>query len=710
MKHAFLREPYASMEPAALLEYVRERRAPQYLPLAPGKAKHVEEANKLLRHEFTLNNETHRLAEPVVWTVNPSGDIEWHILLHKFYYGRVLGAAYQYTRDERYAKKWVDLVVSWINAVPIDFIDSQVTGRRVQQWLLAYHYFVPTRSESVNGTFLRSFLASIAQQAVYLSNHLTPEGNHRTIELYAIFLVATLFPEFVASAALLECSITEIVKNVETDLLADGVHRELSTDYHHTVLKNYLRIKELAARNGLDMPLRFDSALARALEYSLYVHRPDGKIPAINDGDSNSYVSMLKKAYTYYPDPRLLYVATQGESGVPPAERSKAFVASGYFTLRSAWTARPYSEALYLFFDAASLGFGSHGHYDVLSFEAAAYGHPLIVDPGRYTYAKAKPGDVDWRRYFKGTACHNTIQVDGQDQMHYAHGRPSGVEPQADVLRYVSTPGFDLVHGRVRSPEYSVVHERIILFVMQEYWLVIDLLQAEDVHTYAQYFHLTPRALHKTNVERTQEANAVIAPHLLIVQPACEDAQATIVDGYVSPEYGVREPAPVVRFTHTGRNVVRHTVLYPYQSDRPTVQVRELPQRESSGHNRGVSMTALKLVVEKAGETYVDYVVLGHDKATVEFCHENIRWYGDVMLLRTTVHGRPLSFHGINIECLHMWGRNILEAKHIDRQVTYCGIDTASLRTCAEQGVSIVNAIEHIAPQGAVWFPQESVG
>ena len=25
-------------------------------------------------------------------------------------------------------------------------------------------------------------------------------------------------------------------------------------------------------------------------------------------------------------------------------------------------------------------GFGSHGHYDLLNFEAAAYGHSLIVD------------------------------------------------------------------------------------------------------------------------------------------------------------------------------------------------------------------------------------------------------------------------------------------------------------------------------------------
>ena len=42
---------------------------------------------KQVRGVFEFNGETHALPAPIDWLSNPSSDIEWHILLHKFYYG-----------------------------------------------------------------------------------------------------------------------------------------------------------------------------------------------------------------------------------------------------------------------------------------------------------------------------------------------------------------------------------------------------------------------------------------------------------------------------------------------------------------------------------------------------------------------------------------------------------------------------------------------
>ena len=39
-------------------------------------------------------------------------------------------------------------------------------------------------------------------------------------------------------------------------------------------------------------------------------------------------------------------------------------------------------------FGCGPLGDGGHGHYDSLGVEAYGHGHPLVVDPGRYTYAE----------------------------------------------------------------------------------------------------------------------------------------------------------------------------------------------------------------------------------------------------------------------------------------------------------------------------------
>ena len=68
-------------------------------------------------------------------------------------------------------------------------------------------------------------------------------------------------------------------------------------------------------------------------------------------------------------------------------------------------------------FDCGPLGEGNHGHLDCLSFELAAHGRSLVVDPGRYTYSEA--GETNWRVHFRGTAAHNTVCVDGRNQTRY---------------------------------------------------------------------------------------------------------------------------------------------------------------------------------------------------------------------------------------------------------------------------------------------------
>ena len=57
-------------------------------------------------------------------------------------------------------------------------------------------------------------------------------------------------------------------------------------------------------------------------------------------------------------------------------------------------------------------GFGNHKHNDQLSFEYHFDGVPLVVDPGSYVYTS----DPDARNLFRGTAYHNTVQIDSVEQ------------------------------------------------------------------------------------------------------------------------------------------------------------------------------------------------------------------------------------------------------------------------------------------------------
>ena len=667
---ALLAAPFDAMSAAELLAHFRQRAVDNYFPLQPGKSKHVVSAEPILRNDFTLNNETHHLGDDFDWLHNPSADLEWLILLHKFYYSRDLALAYDYSGDERYADKWVTLVDSWFEQVPDGFVNSQVTGRRLQQWLLAYHYFVPGRHcQAITAEFLLALLASIQTQAVFLSENLTPEGNHRTIELYAIFAVALVFPELSQSAELLAFAQRELLENLRQDFLADGVQKELSTDYHHTVLKNFLRVRELADLNGLILPTEFDRLIGKALEFSIHAHKPDGWLPAINDGDINSYLSLLRKAQQYYPSDALSYVLSQGEQGKPPAQRSRLFANSGYCILRSEWTERPYADGRYLFFDCGELGFGSHGHYDLLNFEMAAFGRSLIVDPGRYTYHEHESDGINWRHAFKGTAAHNTVQIDCMDQMAYQCHEPVGPQPRASVLTFESNPGFDFVHGSAVSPQYAVEHQRSIFFAEGEYWIISDLLTSSASHRYQQFFHLAPQAHEQICMLNQRQGLGVCTPNLLLAQANRAEIEMEIQSGWFSPEYGVKQPAPVVSFSQQGADTCWfQTVLYPYRDFAPEIQVKVLAVCQQNPLLSAAQALALSISIQSGDHYYRDCYFVADHAGSADYRFADIVCRARVLFVRRNIVGDIISLQAHAAERLQIAGRTLLDS--IDKPVT----------------------------------------
>lgn len=66
----------AALAPEGVLRHFRERTAVHYFALSAGKPKHVAKAERILRHEFELNNETHVLPETFDWLANPSRDLD----------------------------------------------------------------------------------------------------------------------------------------------------------------------------------------------------------------------------------------------------------------------------------------------------------------------------------------------------------------------------------------------------------------------------------------------------------------------------------------------------------------------------------------------------------------------------------------------------------------------------------------------------------
>jgi hypothetical protein len=490
-------------------------------------------------------------------------DEEWRIEWVKFYYGLDLAHAFRETGDAGYLQAWERLVRSWLEQVSPGHDPSEIAARRIQNWLYTWGSFASAPAfRGLRPELAEELLASLAAQTAHVRATLTPERNHRTLELYALFLLPLAFPAL-DEDGLLAFAVEALRQDLLLAFRPDGVHRESSTHYHLVALRTFVAARENAARYGLDLGEGYDERLARACDFALHVQRPDGRIPALSDSDSGSYGELLALAGRLLGRPDLLWAASAGAEGEPPASRSRSYPDGGYFVQRSGWGAgaTPFRDERFLVFDCGPLGEGGHGHYDLLSVEVYGAGRPLVVDPGRYTYSE-HGGNL--RRWFKETAAHNTVCVDALDQTPYRRGKPRDPVAEGRFLRRLRSPRLDVLVGEARSPAYDAVHERRVAFVAGEYWLIEDRLDGDRRHRYDLRFHLAAD-------DAEVDGDTVRAPGLVLVVAAA--AEPRLEGGWISERYGEKRRAPVVSVAVEGSEARFVTLVFPGDA-RPSLRVR----------------------------------------------------------------------------------------------------------------------------------------
>ena len=489
-------------------------------------------------------------------------DEEWRIEWSKFPWGLDLAHEYERSGKTRYLDAWQRLVASWIERVPAGHDTSDVAARRLLSWIYAWNVFArSTAFRGLDNGLEAALVRSIGAQTTYIRGHLTPERNHRTLELYSLLVVALALPGLDPDGSLASFAMEELARNAEADLLPDGVHRELSTHYHLIVLRSYLGAIENARLFGVELPEGFAERVELACEFGAHCHRPDGEIPALSDADGGGYQDTILLAADLFGREDFRWIATAGAEGIPPEARSTSFPSGGYFVQRSGWGdgSTPFDEERFLIFDCGPVGDGGHGHYDALSVEMAAGGRPLIVDPGRFTYSEEGP---NWRRWFKGTAAHNTVTVDGLDQVVYRRGKPKDPLPETRLLGQWSCPGLEIVAGAVMSACYDAVHRRRVAFVRDLYWLVEDVLEAPTPHWYDLRFHLAPDALGRLSLGARASGQSLIeVPGLGLVIDGADAVELEL--GWLSRSYGHKGRAPIVNARAHGRTASFVTLVYP---------------------------------------------------------------------------------------------------------------------------------------------------
>jgi hypothetical protein len=232
----------------------------------------------------------------------------------------------------------------------------------------------------------------------------------------------------------------------------------------------------------------------------------------------------------------------------PPSTTDRGYERGGFYTWRSDWT----EQAEFALFKCSP--FLGHTQADNLTLLYSSGGKDWLVDRGTFTYN----GAWRWRTYFRHTAAHNAVCVDGLGQS-LAHRAFRWLKhPRQEVHTYHSGEQFGYVAGRTsgfRHLASPVRHARSVLVARQRYVLVLDALFAGAPHDYALLWHVAPEHEVKLTGDGVAYTADATGANLWITAVGSSKVNAAVItgrtdpiQGWHSPLYGCKEPAPTVSY------------------------------------------------------------------------------------------------------------------------------------------------------------------
>ena len=519
--------------------------------------------------------------------------ITWELNRHQYF--AVLGQAYWLTADERYAETFATQINSWLAQNPpklgINWASNLEVAFRSISWTWALHFF--RRSTALTQETFLSIAKFLYLNAIhletYLSTYFSP-NTHLTGEALGLFYIGTFFPEFKDAARWRKTGLQILLEQLERHVQPDGVYFEQSSYYHRYTADFYLHLRILLDANKEAVPARVDEKLQQLLDFMMYITRPDGRTPLFGDDDggrlmkldnrdANDFRGTLSTGAAVFSRGDYKFVAAEAAEETlwllgptalahldqlqasEPASRSRAFGDSGYYVMRDSWNA----EANYLFFDCGHHGADNcgHAHADALSFELAANGQTMLVDPGTYTYTASK----ELRDSFRDSSAHNTLTVD--DQSWSVPAGPFSWQSIGDSrpIDWMSKGRFDYIFAsqNAGSDETAISHYREILFLKDEYWIIRDYISSSGPHQIKLWFHFDSEVAPLRDKEQTIRVireNGHGAG--LQVTTFGERGEWLRESGWVSHCYGSREESPLWVFCAQSNGPVELiTVMVP---------------------------------------------------------------------------------------------------------------------------------------------------
>ena len=340
-----------------------------------------------------------------------------------------------------------------------------------------------------------------------MAHGLSQNNNHSLSESAALFLAGTALPTHPLAAQWYGKGMRHFVRECERQFQPDGGYVQHSFNYTRVALRDAFVF--LTALNHYEDPLPrvVRERLIAATEFLYQVQdQASGRVPNYGANDGANVLSLSGCAYedfrpllqllSWTLDERRLYEAGPWDEELvwhfdhdalaggaePRRRRSFGREQSGYFGIRAersfgllrchSYRSRP-------------------GDADMLALDLWMDGCNVLPDRGSYSYND--PEGIG--KQLRGTACHNTVTVDGLDQMspgsrflwlNWTRSELGGF----GARRLDGWPGwyFDGLHRGYQREHLDVLHRRQVLQLDDE-WVIVDDLAINDEQPHEFMLH-----------------------------------------------------------------------------------------------------------------------------------------------------------------------------------------------------------------------------
>jgi len=505
--------------------------------------------------------------------VETVGDVRYVWELNRLQHLVLLALAATWTGRAAYTDEIERQLISWRTQNPfmkgINWKSPLEASIRLISW--SFISFLLQGSNRFTNFCFKELRETIYQHQYFIRNFYSKNSsanNHLIGEMAGLYVGAVFWPWYRESASWQSFARQKLIQEIVRQVEDDGVSKERAIEYHLFILELFLLAGALGHAVGDRFPQHYWDRLARMRTFLAAISDRVGNLPMFGDGDSGQVVRLPESTAergrvlarldpslkTRVNDLRLIFLLwgqTPRQLPIVPVQIAKqslqAFPQGGYYVLSAN---RGSEDEMVVVFDTGPLGLPplyAHGHSDALSFCLSYGGREFFVDPGTYCYHTEAP----WRLYFRGTAAHNTVRVDEQDQsvsggpFLWRHVASCRAEKSEDNDEFVEVRGSHDGYQRLQDP---VTHTRNLRLVKRSRALLItDHLECRACHDIELVFHfgeqcqIRPSGSHSFEVVNGNKRLAIQLDSRL--EPKLYRGSETPIFGWVSRRFRDKEPS-----------------------------------------------------------------------------------------------------------------------------------------------------------------------